>query len=199
MKKAIALLALFRIAVFAQQKGTFTDTRDGKKYKTTKIGEQVWMAENLNYEAPGSKCYNNDPANCNKYGRLYNWETAMEACPNGWHLPSNTEWDKLFRFIDGDIGTESPYQSKTAGKYLKSISGWNESGNGKDKFGFSALPGGYGNSDGSFYDDGTNGVWWSCESNSLYACLRRIYYAYEYAYYNYSDKSNLFSVRCVGD
>jgi uncharacterized protein (TIGR02145 family) len=123
----------------------FTDTRDGKQYKTVRICEQTWMAENLNYEAEGSKCYNDSISYCNKYGRLYDWNTAMKACPKGWHLPSKEEWDKLYRYADGDKGTESPYKSETAGKYLKSKEGWNndegKSCNGEDTYGFSALPG----------------------------------------------------------
>jgi len=58
------------------------------------------MAENLNYEASGSKCYDNKPANCDKYGRLYNWNTAKTACPSGWHLPASYEWDVLLRYVD---------------------------------------------------------------------------------------------------
>jgi uncharacterized protein (TIGR02145 family) len=220
--KAATLLALLYIAAFAQQKGTFTDTRDGKTYKTTKIGEQVWMAENLNYEAERSKCYKDSISYCNKYGRLYDWATAMGidkefnkkkwngsdvkhqgVCPKGWHLPSNAEWDKLYRFADGDKGTESPYESPTAGKHLKSKEGWNDykgkSGNGEDKFGFSALPSGYGSSV-DFYLAGYNGGWWSAsEYSSDLAYYRYTLYNDEYANEYNIGKDYLRSVRCVGD
>jgi uncharacterized protein (TIGR02145 family) len=172
--------------------------------KIVKIGEQTWMAENLNYDVIGSKCYDDNEENCQKYGRLYDWETAMKACPKGWHLPSNKEWDKLYRYADGTNGTESPYESETADKFLKAKEGWNdyegESGNGEDKFGFSALPGGRGDSGGDFYDVGGYGYWWSSSENgSGYAYPRLMYYNLEYAFYGNYDKSYLYSVRCVKD
>jgi uncharacterized protein (TIGR02145 family) len=166
-------LAILLLA-FTAHSGESTITYANKTYKTAKIGTQTWMAENLNYEAEGSVCYENNPANCAKYGRLYNWETAMKVCPKGWHLPSNAEWDKLLRFVDGDKGTKSPYNSETAGQHLKTVSGWNfykeYYGNGTDDYGFSALPGGNGGSDGNFNGAGHYGGWWSAgEYNSDYA------------------------------
>jgi uncharacterized protein (TIGR02145 family) len=173
------------------------------------------MAENLNYNASGSKCYGEGgivykdeiritlssseiQANCDKYGRLYNWSTAMKACPKGWHLPNNAEWDKLYRYADGTSGTESPYESTTAGKYLKSKEGWKDNGNGLDVFGFSALPGGFGNSGDDFGNVDDSGSWWSAsESSSLGAYFRYMYYSHERAIYNNVINDYLNSVRCV--
>jgi uncharacterized protein (TIGR02145 family) len=175
--------------------GTFTDSREGKRYKAVKIGTQTWMAENLNYNVSGSKCYDNKTQNCDKYGRLYDWSTARNACPKGWHLPSREEWDILMAATGG---------KETAGKYLKANSGWNDykgkSGNGEDKFGFSALPGGLGGFGGYFSNIGFSGYWWSAgEYNSDYAYYRNMYYDYEYANWDFSNKYSLRSVRCVGD
>ena len=173
--------------------GTFKDPRDGQEYKTVKIGNQVWLAENLNYEAKGSKCYDNDPKNAKKYGRLYDWKTAKTACPSGWHLPTSNEWEKLSKFVmlsgkDNDA------------KKLKAKTGWHKDCNGTDEFGFSALPGGLGYSDGSFGDVGYYGNWWSAtERNSYDAYSRYMYYDNERAYWYSSNKSGLFSVRCVKD
>jgi len=167
--------------------GSFTDTRDGKTYKTVTIGKQTWMAENLNYEAAGSKCYYNDPANGQKYGRLYDWETAKTACPSGWHLPSDKEWKELVNFVGGD---------KIAGKKLKASSGWNEDGNGTNVLGFSALPGG----DGSFSNIGYSGNWWTSTEYSVGdAYYWRMTSGCADVNSSYYNKSYLYSVRCLRD
>jgi uncharacterized protein (TIGR02145 family) len=181
-------------------------------YKTKQIGDQVWMAENLNYNVAGSKCYGDDPANCDKYGRLYDWATAMALpsscnstscssqinakhkgiCPSGWHIPSDAEWTTLTDYVGG---------SSTAGTKLKATSGWYDNGNGTDIYCFSALPGGLGYSGGGFSSVGYNGYWWGAsEGNSNSAYGRYVYYYDELVhYYYYYGKSYLFSVRCLQD
>jgi len=157
-------------------------------YKTGQIGNKVWLLENFNYNVSGSKCYNNDPANCALYGRLYDWITAKTVCPSGWHLPSNAEWDSLFTAIGG---------TSTAGTKLKATSGWKNGGNGTDDYGFSAFPGGYSNSDGSFINVGYNGYWWSASGEASYAYA--IYMNNNSASVSkfYYIKSDLHSVRCI--
>jgi len=169
---------------------TFTDSRDGKVYKKVAIGGQVWMGENLNYAAEGSKCYGKKSSNCEKYGRLYDWKTANKACPVGWHLPSDAEWTAL----ENSVGGES-----TAGTKLKSTSGWNSNGNGTDEYGFSALPGGDGNSGGNFHLAGDYGYWWSATSTVGRAWTRGMYYSLEGVFRVLNFKTLLYSVRCVKD
>jgi len=210
--KIAIMLVLLCITVFAQQKGTFKDNRDGKAYKAVKIGDQIWMAENLNYDAKGSKCYDNKLSNCEKYGKLYDWKTAMEVCPQGWHLPSNLEWNSLYNYI-GDKA-----ESK-----LKAKSGWNDydpcasgecegkrtmlSGNGEDKYGFSALPSGYFSPailQGDFDAIGTSSYWWVVSNDDIspiyYQTMRNSDVDWDDEdVYKYRLNGNLFSVRCLKD
>ena len=177
---------------------TFVDSRDKKVYKKVKIGGKWWMAENLNYDVPEVKtdvCYDRKKDNCAKYGRLYDWNTAMKACPAEFHLPSDDEWTTLTDYVGGE---------KTAGAKLKSTSGWNNNGNGTDDYGFSALPGGVGKSDGSFGGAGNYGNWWSGSASGTgdWASLVRSLVMDDYngvrrPGLNY--KTNLYSVRCVQD
>jgi len=195
-----------------------TPAVDGRTYKTVVIGDQVWMAENLNYDASGSQCYGGNIDKCAQYGRLYNWATAMNVsenynteklnapskhqgiCPSGWHIPDNAEWDKLYHYVDGTSGTESPYRSEEAARHLKATSGWSYGDNGLDTYGFAALPGGWGDSYGSFYHDGEYGNWWSAtEINANNVYHRCIYCVSEDPDWYYNYKYVLLSVRCVKD
>jgi uncharacterized protein (TIGR02145 family) len=168
------------------QKGTFSDSRDGRKYGTIEIGPLIWFSENLDYEAEGSKCYGNEPTNCQKYGRLYDWNTALKVCPKGWHLPSNDEWQELVDFVGG---------GEVAGTKLKA-----KDFGGTDDYGFSALPGGSGYSSGDFYDVGYDGDWWSStEGSAANAYGRLMGHDDADVDKDYYDKTSLYSVRCVQD
>ena len=138
--------------------GVLIDYRDGQRYKTTVIASQTWMAENLNYETDDTYCYNDDANNCAKYGRLYRWAATTTACPSGWHLPSNDEWNILFDAVGGQ---------STAGKALKSQTGWRDSGLNDitftDDFGFSALPAGYENGWGYYSEEFSETYFWSSD------------------------------------
>ena len=173
--------------------GTLTDTRDGQTYKTVKLGDQTWMAENMNYQMWDSYCYNGKKENCTKYGRLYTWAAAKKACPAGWHLPSKTEWNTLFTAVGG---------KSTAGAKLKSQTGWTAyvGITNEDAFGFSALPAGIRYDDGDYYNEGDlTRFWSSTEDLSDNAYYMYLYYDSDYASLDYYCKNYGRSVRCVKD
>jgi len=190
--------------------GSLTDTRDGKTYRTVVIGSQTWMAENLNYNASGSACYNNAPDSCAKYGRLYNWATVMDGasssesspsgvqgvCPVGWHVPSDAEWETLVKYVDPNA---SGNYDNNAGTKLRSKSGWNNNGNGTDDYGFSALPGG-GGYGGVFGSAGDYGNWLCATENAAsLAWYRYMSYYYDDVGRDSYGKTFLFSLRCLRD
>jgi uncharacterized protein (TIGR02145 family) len=167
-------------------------------YEAVLIGNQTWMAKNLNYKTldGSSRCYpisgntnssDEDNINCYKYGRLYNWETAKTVCPEGWHLPNNEEWTALRTEVGGSA---SPYSS--AGTHLRD----KNFANGDDTHGFKALPGG-GKRD--FFDGiGMYGYWWSDNVYTVgYPYVWTISSNYALSDLTNQHKSNLFSVRCV--
>ncbi len=192
MKKNIWITILFCLAamnLFAQTPGIMKDERDGKVYKTITIGNQTWMAENLSYNlTSGDFDYQNDEATITKYGRLYEWETANNACPFGWYLPSKEDWFDLVNCMGG---------VDSAGVKLKSKESWlpyNGDYFANNLSGFSAIPGGY-------YEDGhlTNvnksaNFWTNKKQESM-----------EMNYYNIKVSNNLqqrgsyLSVRCIKD
>ena len=201
--------------------GTVLDDRDGQTYKTVKIGDQWWMAENLNYKTDNSFCYKDSAEYCEKYGRLYTWAAATDSagvwgengkgcgyakhcttaypvrgvCPEGWHLPTKNEWNTLSTAVGGQT---------TPGKVLKSTSGWYTDdvyhGNGTDAFSFSALPAGYRSYTGLYDLAGYYAYFWSSTArDSRNAYNVYLYYNDDYMALDYSDKRRGFSVRCVKD
>ncbi len=118
--------------------GTFTDSRDNHTYKWVKIGDQTWMAENLAYKPSSGKywAYDNKESNAAIYGYLYEWETAQNIAPVGWHLPSQAEWEKLVSYLGGK---EKAYPKLVE----KGTLHWRSPNNGTNESGFTALPTGY--------------------------------------------------------
>ena len=157
-KSLLITIAILVIAMnlAAQKTDTFKDKRDGKTYKTVKIGTQTWMAENLAYKAEsGCWAYDNNLKNVTTYGYLYNWKTANKACPSGWHLPTDEEWTTLTDYLGGD---------SVAGGKLKETGNtfWKRPNTGAtNESGFAGLPGGHRNINGEFVSFEKGGYWWS--------------------------------------
>ena len=174
-----------------ERSGTeLVDSRDGKTYRTVDIEGVVWMAENLNYAAAGSKCYGEGgqvwdsdisnyktlssaeiQANCATYGRLYDWATAMNGAASSNSIPSGVQGvcpAGSHLPSDAEWTALTDYVGDPAGTKLKATTGWNSYEGvpaGTDNVEFSALPGGNGNSAGNFYSAGYNGYWWSSTEN----------------------------------
>ena len=225
----VILLSVAIIFTQCKDEGGVTDI-EGNVYRTVVIGKYEWMVDNLkttkyndgtkiplvtNDSAwaslnSGACCwYNNDNSNAEKYGALYNWYAVNtgKLCLEGWRVPTDEDWNYLESYVNEIIGkNEAPfddyenYGSQT-GKYLKANSGWIESGNGPDTFGFSALPGGERQaSKGKFFHLGKNGFWWSAsEENEFNAWFRCIIYSLNDVTRNTHPKRFGFAVRCVRD
>jgi len=206
----------------------FTDPRNDQVYNTTQIDEQCWMAENLNigemingFEEMTDNgviekyCFDNDPANCEAYGGLYQWNEMMEyvsdsatqgICPEGWYLPTDFEW----KILEGTVDSQYPvgnsiwnnygYRGFDAGLNLKSTTGWNAGGNGSGLYGYEAPPGGYRNSIGNFSGQTSYGNFWSSsEYSSSTAWYRSLNYGMNGVVRNFGNRGDGFSVRCLQD
>jgi uncharacterized protein (TIGR02145 family) len=182
-------------ASFQSMKGTFQDERDGKTYRWIKIGRQVWMAENLNYvTSSGSWAFDDSISNSLKFGRLYDWDAALTACPSGWHLPSDAEWSEMCRSLKG---------ADTTGNLLRTngMVHWKRSRyRPVNTSGFSALPGGARFVSGSYSMAGETAYFWTSTSTSGLTAFCR------YLFYNRPDmgrisksKEHAFSCRCLKD
>jgi uncharacterized protein (TIGR02145 family) len=105
MKRIFSLLVFFILVLDVSGQGKFTDSRDGNVYKTITIDKNIWMVENLRFKAPkGAYYFDNDPNNKLAYGVLYNWESALTVCPDGWHLPNGQEFQELVNYVDQKDG-----------------------------------------------------------------------------------------------
>jgi uncharacterized protein (TIGR02145 family) len=235
---AALILSIFMILQFACKKEDDESNRGGsgqpcpgipiviyggQVYNTVLIGSQCWLKENLNVGTmiPAEDemqdngtiekyCYDDDEANCDKYGGLYQWDEIMQyftsegaqgICPPGWHIPTDAEWCTLTTFIDTTVNCNAnSWNGTNAGYKMKSTSGWYLNGNSSDAYGFSALPGGYRNDDGDFeYIEKYAGFWSSTENNSNFAWSRSFYYGFDEVYRGYFYKEGGFSVRCLKD
>lgn len=206
----------------------FTDSRDGHFYKPVQIGNQVWMAENLAYmpkismpnvqggiwvfDYKGSSVVEAKATeNFLKYGCLYDWATATgnnhgngkDICPKGWHLPTDQEWKQLELLLgmtQADVDTTATRQSGNAGKKLKATEGWDDNGNGDNRSGFSALPGGCRNPAGYFlYKGKATAMWTSTEANAENAWNRILLFNSLGIDRVIWSKLNGRSVRCIRD
>lgn len=196
MKRLIFIFLLFPLLLSAQTKGTFVDSRDNQTYKWVKIGEQTWMGENLNYNSKGSVYYNND--SIHSYGRLYNYESMMGngdsigICPEGWHIPSLSDWNKLLNFTGKQFASD-----KLKSKTFKG---------GNDTYGFNALPNGrYLPPDEKdktksvrFENQGTHSYFWSSTERDGYTMWSFFLYSEASTISKIDgDKNNGMSIRCI--
>ena len=201
-----------------------TDTRDDNVYRVVSIGDQIWMAENLNYKtATGSYCNPNIAGFCDTYGRLYTWTTAMDRstdecgpghvcdlgsgnvqgiCPDGWHIPTQDEWKTLVINVDESLSGVWN-ETNVAAKYLKTTTDWtNYSGiENKDTFGFSALPAGLANGSGDYGFVHNYADFWSASQSDddSKVFVMQLYYTTDRAMITSSYKTQRYSIRCIRD
>lgn len=187
---------------------TLLDLRDSQIYKTTTIGSQIWMAQNLNYNYnvgnAKSYCYDDDTTYCNSLGRLYSWKAAMDSaslfsnntkrgvCPEGWHVPSIEEFEELIAKVGG---------TEKAMEVLRATKGWPEDEednyNGTDTYKFAALPAGRLDQN-RYYSEGSTAFFWtSSNEGSLHAYLMKLDDNELDIFIN--SQSNAFSIRCLKD
>lgn len=167
----------------------FTDSRDGNIYRYFELTGKMWMGDNLNYNSADSWCYGDNTENCDEYGRLYSIQAAMEACPAGWRLPTNAEWDNLIVALGDNPGVK-----------MKKKNSWTSASATNDVC-FSAEPGGYRNiNTGTYGTESFFGYWWTASRNSENLNISK-----HISYDNYNvqtlayDSDMAFSVRCIRD
>jgi len=179
----------FALNINAQDESNkLLDLRDNTTYKVVTIGEQTWMAEILNFETEKSWCFGNKAENCNTYGRLYSWEAANKACPEGWHLPSDNEWKQIEKYLgmtDIELDKFNTWRGTDQGKQLIS----------SDLTGFDLLMGGFRNPNNLL--KGIQGFMWTSTEKNGHAWYRQFYKDSPKIFRNTRPKNRAFSVRCL--
>ena len=199
MKILITLILLLSFTIKAQDVKIGKQTWTTKNLDVTKYrnGDAIPQVQDENAWArlrTGAWCYyENKTANGTTYGKLYNWFAVNDTrglAPEGYHIPTDEEWTILTE----NLGTA------VAGKRMKSTSGWQHEGNGRNSIGFAGLPGGSRNGTGDFYSIGANGGWWSLsEGYPGSAWFRSVDYDSDQVYRSFHGKRDGFSVRCIKD
>lgn len=186
-----SLILLFVLPTYAvKPSNSYKDPRDKQKYRTIKVGSRLWLADNLNYKMDGSFCYKDDESQCMAYGRLYTWDAAVNACPQGFHLPTDDDFQSLWQAAGADFN---------AAYLLKAAYGWSGETNGSDTLKFSAMPA------GNRFDDETYGnlskfaFFWSSEASKEKQNARVWYMTSKSMAFSFMNKPKIFgfSVRCV--
>jgi uncharacterized protein (TIGR02145 family) len=172
------------------QTETITDSRDGKSYDIINIGDQWWFAENLNFQTLSSYCYENNPAYCDTFGRLYKWDVSLNSCPFGWHLPRDEEFKVLERYLGMDSldAEEMGWRGTDQGTQLKEGS----------PLGYNIKYGGFRQEDGEFVYINSSGTFWTSTEQSVQNAWYRGFGPIENNIHRYTfDKDMSFSVRCI--
>jgi uncharacterized protein (TIGR02145 family) len=196
MKNKFKILMIFTILIInnlsAQTGNKIIDARDGKEYKWVKIGEQVWMAQNLNFQCNGSNCYLDKEENCKEFGRLYNLEAAKSVCPAGWHLPSDIEWQEFEKYLgmsETDLVKTNVWRGTNQGKRLVTDT----------TISFQLLYGGYRNPPSNYNLIKMQAFYWTSSEVQGSAWYRQLYEGIPQIFRSTKKGDWSFSVRCVKD
>lgn len=197
-KKSIVLLTIISIVTgicfctYGQEAGSITDARDGKVYKTVKIGDQLWIGENLAFKTPeGWSVYEGISDYVKTYGYLYTWEAASKACPAGWRLPSMQEWWTLSKSLGGD---------EISGGKLKQAgtTSWKDPNSGAtNSSGFTALPGGRSGDREMKYFGTAAFFWTNVDDDDATSWCGTLSSSGEDLALSPAEKKNGYSVRCI--
>jgi Fibrobacter succinogenes major domain (Fib_succ_major). len=184
--------------------GELLDSRDNRVYRTIVISNHVWTAQNMIFSvstdsASASWCYNNNPQNCEKYGRLYTWQAAQKVCPEGWHLPTSEEWKELLtdNACDEELLDDGTWAYDCVGNKLKSTSTWNEDIEKENALGFSVIGAGVIFDKTSVALNEAAFLWSATDTLSFYAFAALLQESENTILYGATDKETGLSVRCV--